>query len=398
MIKYDFSSFGPKINISKYQSVIDNISYKLTNDQMTDWFKIDKCINFEELNKIIEIGNDIITNYDVLIVVGIGGSYLGSEAVINALNPYFKKNKPEIIFAGNSLSSNYIKDLISYIENKNIAINVISKSGDTLETSVTFGLLLDYMEKKYSKEELQKRIIITTDKEEGTLRRLVNENGYRSLVVPSGIGGRFSVLTSVGLLPIYVAGIDIKKILSGANNVNKDKAYEYAIIRHELYNQGKVLESFTIYEPKLYYFTEWLKQLFAETQGKENKGIMPISSVNTRDLHSLGQYYQQGQKIIFETVIGINKTEEVFVSKYNKTLDEINNTALISVCEAHLENSINSNLIILDKLNEENIGEMIYFFEIVAAVGGYLLNINPFDQPGVKRYKEILNSKLKSNS
>lgn len=393
MIKYDFKTYNKLFiqdnskELSKIKKIFDNPT------KMMDWYDLDNVISEEELDKLITTSETIRKNYDVLVVIGIGGSYLGAKAIIDAFAPYFTKSKPEIIFAGNSLSASYHHELIEYLKDKNYLINIVSKSGGTLEPSLVFELLIKELKNKY-KDNYHERVIITTDPDKGNLRELANKNNYQSFTIPSDIGGRFSVLTAAGLLPIAVSGIDVRKLLKGARGCDKDVCYEYANIRHQLYIQGHVLESYTVYEPKLLYFTEWLKQLFAESQGKDYKGIMPISAVNTRDLHSLGQYYQEGSRIIFETVIGIDFTKDLLAENYKKTYDQINNIALKSVAKAHLKDKTYSNIISLDTISEENIGELIYFFELAAAIGGYLLKINPFNQPGVAKYKEIINQEL----
>ena len=392
-MKFDFESYMKNIDKVSYNLKIEDIKNKLKLDEMTDWYNIDKCITKEEIDDIVTTSKNIRNTCDVFIVVGIGGSFLGSKMVIDALSDYFKKGKPEVIFAGTTLSSIYLSELKEYISDKEICINMISKSGSTLEPNVVFDYLMDIMKERYSKEQLKDRIFITTDKDESILLDIANENGYKKFYVPRNIGGRYSVLSPVGLLPIAVAGYAINKILNGARTVNKDKAFEYAIIRDDLYLSGKVIESYTFYEEKLSFFGEWLKQLFAETQGKNNKAILPISTVNTRDLHSLGQYFQEGERIFFETVININ-TDININTKYNKTIREINDIAVKSVAKAHLLDGVYSNIIEIDKLNEESIGYLIYFFEIAAATGAYLLNVNPFDQPGVSKYKKIINESL----
>lgn len=395
MIKFDFEKYMDVQGKDLYQDKITNIKETLLKkEEMLDWVDINTCISEKEITDILECSEYIKNNADILLVIGIGGSYLGSAAIINALTPYFKKNKPEILFAGTNLSSSYLSELMEYIKDKEVCVNVISKSGTTLEPSIAFDVIYKELQKKYNNDELKKRIIVTTDKSKGTLRKLVDKYGFKSFIVPDNIGGRYSVLTPVGLLPISVAGIDIKELLDGAKNSNIEKAIEYAIIRDILYRDGKVVESFTIYEPKLYFFTEWLKQLFAETQGKENKGILPISTINSRDLHSLGQFYQEGSKILFETVIGVEKSKDVKLENFDKTLNEINLIALDRVCQAHKNGDVLSNIILMDELNEENLGYLIYFFEIAAAVGGYLLGVNPFDQPGVQEYKKLINEVL----
>lgn len=389
-MKFDYETYMKKINYEKYTKEIEGIKDNLITDSMTDWYNIEKCITKEELKEIKKTAEFIRKNCDVFLVIGIGGSFLGAKSVIEALTNYFEKTKPEIIFVGTSLSSDYLYELHNYIKDKEVIINLISKSGSTLEPNLAFEYLMDKIEKKYSKEELSKRVVITTDRYESKLLDLASEKGYRTFNVPNQIGGRYSILTPVGLLPIAVAGIDIDKILNGARKCDKDEAIKYAIIRNELYSQGYYIESFTIYEEKMIYFTEWLKQLFAETQGKDNKGILPISVLNTRDLHSLGQYYQEGKRIIFETVINIINENKNIQTNYGKSLNDINNIACYSVAKAHYKGGLYSNIIELDELNEETIGYLIYFFELSAAIGGYLLHVNPFDQPGVSEYKLIM--------
>ena len=394
MLKTDFKTYIKDKNIELYKEKIINIKNTLNaGGEMLDWYDIDKCISQSDLNKIKDISKDIQENCELFIVIGIGGSFLGAKAIISALNPYFKNKKPEIIFAGNSLSETYLTELIEYMEDKNTIVNVISKSGTTLETSIAFDIIYNKMQKKYNQDELKRRIIITTDPEKGILRKLANDNNYPSFIVPEQIGGRYSVLTAVGLLPIAVAGIDIDKLLLGARQVNNDSAFEYAIIRDILYRQGKTVELFTFYEPKLEYFIEWLKQLFGETQGKDKKGILPSSSNNSRDLHSLGQFYQEGTPIIFETIIGIDKKGTLKSNLYNYSIEDINMIALKQVAYAHLDAGVESNVIMIDKLDEINLGMLIYYF--AAATGAYLLDVNPFDQPGVSAYKKLIEKELK---
>lgn len=396
MLKTDFKTLLKDHNLKFYNEKILKIKNILNNGgEMLDWYNIDTCISQDDLTKIKNISKNIQKNCELFIVIGIGGSFLGAKAVINALNPYFKNKKPEIVFAGNSLSEAYLSELIEYMENKDTIINVISKSGTTLEPSITFDIIYSKMQEKYSQDELRKRIIITTDPKKGALRKLANDNNYPSFIIPEQIGGRYSVLTAVGLLPISVAGIDIDKLLLGAREVNINSAFEYAIIRDILYHQGKIVEIFTFYEPKLEYFIEWLKQLFGETQGKNKKGILPCSSNNTRDLHSLGQFYQDGTPIIFETIIGIDKKGALKNNLYKYPVEDINMIALKQVAYAHFEAGIESNVIIIDNLDEFHIGMLIYFFEIAAATGGYLLDVNPFDQPGVTIYKKLIEQELK---
>ena len=395
MLKFDFNTFMNINGENDYDDKIHNIRETLEKkDSMLDWYDVDTTISKSEFEKIEKVSNYVRKNCDVFLVIGIGGSYLGSKAIIDMFKPYFKKDKVEVMFAGFSLSSIYLKELLDYIKDKEVIVNVISKSGTTLETSITFNAVYDLMKEKYSKTQLQKRIIITTDKKKGKLRELVNKEHYISFKVPENIGGRYSVFTAVGLLPIAVSNINITRLLEGVRRGKKniDKCFLYAIIRDILYKNGKKLESFTVYEPKLYFFTEWLKQLFGETQGKNNKGLFPVSVVNSRDLHSLGQYYQQGEPIIFETVINVANNKDIKV--FNKSLNKINNLASLKVAEAHAPHTP-SNIICLDYLNEENVGELMYFFMVSAAIGAYLLNVDPFNQPGVEDYKKLLMDGIK---
>lgn len=366
---------------------------------MTGWYDIDNLFNSELINDIKNTATFIRNNCNAFIVVGIGGSYLGSLAVIEALKPYFynQTNNPEIYFLGTSLSSQYYHDLIDLIKDKDIIVNVISKSGNTLETEISYNLIMDFMKKKYNEKELSNRIIITTDKEKGSLRLEANKNGYKSFVIPNNIGGRYSVFSPVGLLPIAVSGIDINELHNGAKeaNNNMSKQIEYAIVRDEMYKSGKVVEAYVVYEPKLYALTEWLKQLYAESLGKNEQGILPISLVNTRDLHSLGQFVQDGNKILFETVINVkNSDADIKIDKYNKSLEQLNSIASIATSKAHNNGSVSNNVITLDTLNENNIGYLLQFFMVSCAVSGILENVNPFNQDGVEEYKRIMKELL----
>lgn len=374
------------------QSKVSSIKEKLTtNTPMCDWIDIDKTISRNELDKIKRIKNTILCdNPDIFIVIGIGGSFLGAKAIIDCISPYFNKNIPEVIFAGTTLSSKYLSDLLKYIKGKNIYINVISKSGNTLEVKTAFDLIEDYMKKTYS--DYKKRIIVTTDKDTGSLRKRATYEGYETLEVPKNIGGRFSCLSAVGLLPAIVSGIDIDELLNGARNGKNylDEAFKYASIRYNLEQDNKLVELITTYEENQESFGKWVSQLFAETQGKNKKGILPVPNVYTMNLHSLGQYLQEGTNIAFETVIKVNDEDNL------QDIHNLNNMVLEQVCIAHKEASTPSIIIEIDKMNEYTLGELIYFFYLTAAIGGYLLEINPFDQPGVERYKELVNNELKN--
>jgi glucose-6-phosphate isomerase len=404
MIRFDFDTyiknFISESEYSDYNHYLSDIdSYLNSNKDGMGWYCLDSLSHADLINDINSTADYIRNNCDVFIVIGIGGSYLGASAVIEALKPYFYNHKeyPEIYFLGTSLSSDYYYDLINLIKNKDVIVNVISKSGTTLETDIAYSLLMDFMVNKYSEKELQKRIIITTDKEKGLLREEVKQNGYKSFVIPSNIGGRYSVLTPVGLLPIAVANINLNELFKGAREANKEIDYQtrYAIIRNILSKKDKIVEAFVVYEPKLYAFTEWLKQLYGESLGKEEKGILPISLINTRDLHSLGQFVQEGNKILFETVINVEKSNRnINVDKYNKLLSEINNIASISTSKAHLKGAVPNNIITVEKLDEYTLGYLLQFFMASCAISGYIENVNPFNQEGVEEYKNIMRSLL----
>lgn len=403
MLKFDFKTYNSGYVSSDefvpYSSKNEEIKERFINGDLAHWMNINTYVSSDELNKIKEVSQTIREMCDVFIVIGIGGSYMGSQAVISALSPLYQKRKPEVIFLGKNINPNEYVEVLDYIKDKNIVVNVISKSGTTLEPSIAFDLVKKLMQKKYSEEELCKRIIITTDIKEGTLRKEVEDKGYTSFVVPTIVGGRYSVLTPVGLLPIAVIGIDIDKLLLGAKKSiesHLDDAINYATIRDILYNHKRIVESFTIYDEKLHYFGEWLKQLFAESHGKENKGILPITNINTRDLHSFGQYLQEGKDVVFETVIGVSSNATIYIEKYHKDLNAINNMAIEKVCEAHSNGHTPSSIIWMDKLDEENLGELIQFFMFAAIIGGLQLGINPFDQPGVQEYKRLINAGLQS--
>lgn len=369
----------------------------------------------KEFEKIKRAAAKIKEDSQVLIVIGIGGSYLGARAVIEALKPSFynllpisKRKSPEIYFAGNNMSTKYLTDLLDIIEGKDLSINVISKSGTTLESSIAFRVFKDYMERKYGKEEASKRIYVTTDKEKGALKRLAEKEGYESFIIPDDIGGRFSVLTPVGLLPIAVAGIDIDMLMEGARSAREEYSiddlannccYKYAAVRNILYRKGKSIEILASYEPSLHYTAEWWKQLYGESEGKDGKGIFPASVEFTTDLHSLGQYIQDGRRFLFETILNVEDvSESIEINKEEldldglnylagKTLDYVEKTALKGVVLAHVDGGVPNIIINIPKLDEFYYGKLIYFFEKACGISGYLLGVNPFDQPGVEAYK-----------
>ena len=395
MIKYDFKTYTRNYcTEEEYNEVLSkkvDIINKLKNSNMNGWTKE---IDAATISKIKETASFIKKNFDCLVVIGIGGSFLGSYAFDKMFRKYFDDDKFEIIYAGTTLSSKHLEELIKYLRNKNFCINVISKSGTTMETSITYKLLKDALKRKYTEEELKNHIIVTTDKEKGKLREEVNEMGYTSFTIPDDIGGRYSFITPAHLLPLAV-NYNIDEIIDGYYHGKRllDVAYEYAATRYLLYKHGKVVENFTVSEENMSYFSEWLKQLFGETEGKNGVGILPTSTVFTRDLHSLGQFIQEGNKILFETFIKVTETNNYI--EYNKEdLSTINNIVIDSVIRAHSKGNVPCLEIEMDELTEENIGILIYFFQLSAAFSGYLFGVEPFNQPGVEVYKQEVRDAL----
>lgn len=394
MISFDFKTYSDKFiqqeDLKKLISKKESIFQSLENNPMNGWTRL---ISSDTLYQIEKISQRIKNNSSCLVVIGIGGSFLGSYAVKEMLTPYFNDPTFKVIYAGTSLSSKYMEELLSYLKNIDFSLNVISKSGTTRETTITYNLLKNLMQEKYSLEELKQRIIITTDEEKGTLREEANKVGYASFTIPNDIGGRYSFLTPAHLLPLSL-NYDILKFVDGYNKGQelKEAAYEYAMRRQLLYQANKYVENFCVYEPNMASFLEWLKQLFAETEGKDNKGILPISTIHTRDLHSLGQFIQEGHKIMFETFLKVRNS--TFVAYDNNNLHQINNIVLDSVIKAHYSGNVPCLLIEIDEINEETIGELIYFFQLAAAFSGYLFNVDPFNQPGVEVYKNEVRQNL----
>lgn len=395
MIKYDFKKYTKDYlteeEFNEIQLKKADIIKKLQNSNMAGWTKeIDETI----IAKIKETANYIKDNFDCLVVIGIGGSFLGSYAFDKMFRKYFDDDKFEIIYAGTTLSSKHLEELIEYLRNKNFCINVISKSGTTMETTITYKLLKDVLKRKYEAEELKNHIIVTTDKEKGILREEANEMEYKSFVIPDDIGGRYSFMTPAHLLPLAI-NYNIDEIIDGYYHGKRliDAAYEYAATRYLLYKHGKVVENFAVSEENMSFFSEWLKQLFGETEGKNGVGILPTSTVFTRDLHSLGQFIQEGNKILFETFIKVTKTDN-YIEYNKKTLSTINNIVIDSVIRAHSKGNVPCLEIEMDKLTEENVGMLIYFFQLSAAFSGYLFGIDPFNQPGVEVYKQEVRESL----
>lgn len=378
------------------------------------WLNLPESIGTDVPN-IQEVAKRLADCSEVVLVIGIGGSYLGARAVIEALQSHFRMlekpgKSPVVLFAGNNMSEDYLFDLKNILDEKEYSIIVISKSGTTTEPAIAFRIFKEHCEKKYGKAEACRRIVAITDKARGALKQLATQEGYDTFVIEDNVGGRYSVLSPVGLLPIAAAGYDITRILTGArrmkdqlynhSDIAENPAMQYALIRNYLYNNGKKVELMVAYEPRLFYFIEWYKQLFGESEGKEHKGVFPAGCVFSTDLHSLGQYVQEGERMLFETVISVEKShhtlpipyDEQNIDKLNylqqKKIQEINQTAETGTRMAHIDGGVPNLRIVIPEICEETLGELIYFFEFSCALGGYLLDINPFDQPGVEAYKK----------
>ena len=421
---FDYSKaleFVSQEEIDNFESTVNLAKETLINKKgagadFLGWLDLPVNYDKEEFERIKKAAKKIQSDSEVLVVIGIGGSYLGAKACIEALSHSFyalldktKRPYPHIVFCGNSISEKYLHDLEEALEGKDFSINIISKSGTTTEPAVAFRVLKKALIKKYGKEEAKKRIYATTDRAKGALKKLTDEEGYESFVVPDDVGGRFSVLTAVGLLPIAVAGIDIDRLMSGAAAARKsalEKPYKenpallYAAMRNTIHRKGKAIEILANYEPSLHYISEWWKQLYGESEGKDNKGIYPASVDLTTDLHSMGQFIQEGSRILYETVISIEKPlvnmlleeEEKDTDGMNylagKSIDFVNKSAMNGTILAHTDGGVPNLSIVLPKLNEEYLGELFYFFEFACGVSGYILAVNPFNQPGVESYKK----------
>lgn len=421
-IKVDLKNAGvDKKEIMKYKEQIENIHKDLHKrsedmDDFVGWLELPTNYDKKEFKRIQAAAKRINKDSDILLVIGIGGSYLGARAVIEALSSSFytmqtlkQRKHTLVLYVGNNLSPNYINELIEILGDKDFSINVISKSGTTTEPAIAFRIFREILENKYGIDEARSRIYVTTDKKRGALKTLSDEEGYETFVIPDNVGGRFSVLTPVGLLPIACAGINIEKLLKGAklaqDNYNDEKlkyneCYQYAVLRNILYNEGKQTEVIANYEPKMHYMTEWLKQLYGESEGKDKKGIFPAGIDLTTDLHSMGQYMQDGLRNLFETVITVEKpnsnikinADDDNLDGLNylagKDLDYVNKKAMEGTLEAHVTGGVPNIIISIEKLDEENIGGLIYFFELAVAISGNILGVNPFNQPGVEEYKK----------
>ncbi len=387
----------------------------LGNDYL-GWVDLPVNYDKDEFDRVKAAAKKIQEKADVLVVIGIGGSYLGAKAAIEALSnsfynlqDKFERKGPQVLFAGHTISGTYLSQLVKFLEGKDVCLNVISKSGTTTEPGIAFRVLKKLVEEKYGKDEAKERIFATTDKARGALRELADSEGYDTFVIPDDVGGRFSVLTPVGLLPIAAAGIDIDKMMEGAAaareeyanpNVEENICYKYAAVRNALYNKGKSTEILVDYEPAMFFVAEWWKQLYGESEGKDNKGIFPAAVHNSTDLHSMGQYIQEGRRNIFETVITVkNPAEDVIIEEADVNLDGlnylagkgfnfVNEKAFQGTLLAHVDGNVPNLVIDMEALNEFAFGKLIYFFEKACGISGYLLGVNPFNQPGVEAYKK----------
>lgn len=413
----DISQTKPFFNEKEYEAVKKDIlaahkvlrSKQGAGNDYIGWLDLPVEYDHSEVQRIVDAAKKIKAQSKVLLAIGIGGSYLGARAAIEMLKRYFNNPGVEVIFVGNQISSTYAVELLDYLKDKDFSINVISKSGTTTEPAIAFRIFKDYMEKRYGKQEAKNRIYATTDKARGALKTLADAEGYETFVVPDDVGGRFSVLTPVGLLPIAAAGIDIEEMMSGATDayhfykeeeVEKNDALKYALVRNLLYRKGKKLEMLVNYEPRLQYFAEWWKQLYGESEGKDGKGIWITSASFSTDLHSLGQMIQEGERTIFETVLNvvhpvsnlvIEKTEDNldglnFLA--GKTMDYVNKMAMTGTMIAHVDGGVPNIRLNIPNISAYSFGYMVYFFELACGVSAYTLGVNPFNQPGVEAYKK----------
>ena len=420
-LKFNLENAVKNREVLKYAEEVREIHKELQENKNEDsaflgWIDLPTKYNKREFEKIKRCAKKIQKDSEVLVVIGIGGSYLGARAVIESLTNTFynlqdgiQRKMPQILYAGNNLSSTYLQDLIEYVSDKDFSINVISKSGTTTEPAIAFRIFRRLLEEKYGLEEARSRIYVTTDKKKGALKSLATREKYETFVVPNNVGGRYSVLTAVGLLPIAASGVDIDKLMKGAKfaqeryndeELKYNECYQYAVARNILYKKNKNIEILVNYEPKMHYFTEWWKQLYGESEGKDEKGIFPSGVDFTTDLHSMGQYIQQGRRNLFETVINIEKPEKNIIINWDeddldglnyiaeKDLDYVNKKAMEGTIEAHVDGDVPNIMITMEKLDAENMGQLIYFFELACAMSGKILGVNPFDQPGVEAYKK----------
>ncbi len=412
------SSFVTDEEILSYQEKITKAHNDLHNktgagNDFLGWIDLPVDYDKDEFERIKKAADKIKSDSEVLVVIGIGGSYLGARAVIEFIGGQnyndLREGTPAIYFAGNSISPSYLSDILNICKKKDFSINVISKSGTTTEPAIAFRVFRELLEEKYGKEEAAKRTYVTTDRARGTLKALSDKEGYETFVVPDDVGGRYSVLTAVGLLPIAAAGIDIDALMAGAakaraelmdTDINKNDCYKYVAIRNALYNKGKSTEMYVSYEPSFTLMNEWLKQLYGESEGKDGKGLFPASAIFSTDLHSLGQYIQEGERILFETVVTFAQPkDEIYIKEDAENADSlnflagkpmtfVNEKAFQGTILAHNDGGVPNIVIENEKMDEDSLGYLIYFFEKACAVSGYVLGVNPFDQPGVESYKK----------
>jgi len=385
-------------------------------NDFTGWVDLPQKYDREEFGRILGAAEKIRSDSDALVVIGIGGSYLGARAAVEALThtfynllPKTKRNAPEIFFAGNNISPAYLNGLMEILDGKEVSVNVISKSGTTTEPAIAFRIFKEYMEKRYGRKASRKRIYATTDRQRGALKRLACDEGYESFVIPDDVGGRYSVLTAVGLLPMAACGIDIGRMMEGAaqaselymdTGLKENDCYRYAAARNALYRKGRTTEIMVNYEPSLHFFTEWWKQLYGESEGKDGKGIFPAGVDFTTDLHSMGQYMQDGMRNIFETVLNVERPEKDYVVPHDRDnidglnflagngMDFINKKAMEGTALAHTDGNVPNLSVSIPRIDEYWFGSLVYFFEKACGISGYLLGVNPFDQPGVEAYKK----------
>lgn len=424
MVKVDITNtynFISKEDIQDYEPEVQDLYKKIfektgKGNDFLGWTSLpDEMLNSAFVTDINQTADKLRKKSDIFVVIGIGGSYLGARAVIEALSHSFKEFKkeeknPEILYAGHQMSEEYLSELLEILDEKDYSLTVISKSGTTTEPAIAFRVIKQHLTEKYGEQEAKERIVAITDKEKGALKQLSREKGYKTFDVPDDVGGRYSVLTPVGLLPIAVAGIDIRKLLEGAYSMQKftetgkslmeDPIAQYAVTRNVLYKIGKPIEMLVNYQPKLHYFTEWWKQLYGESEGKQQRGIFPAGANFTTDLHSLGQYIQEGLRILFETVVTVEKPnrklsipeEKDNLDNLNylagKRIEDVNKMAELGTILAHVDGGVPNIKLSIPELNEYYLGQLIYFFEMACAISGYILEVNPFNQPGVESYKK----------
>ena len=415
-LSFDYRSASPFIGEHELPYMADQVreAHKLLHSgkgpgsDYLGWLDLPKDYDEGELNRIKDAAAKVQASADAFVVIGIGGSYLGARAAIEMLTPAFSNKGVSVYFVGNNLSSSYMAGLLAMLEDKNVYLNVISKSGTTTEPALAFRVLREFMEGKYGKAGARNRIFATTDRSRGALKQLADAEGYQTFVIPDDVGGRYSVLTPVGLLPMAVAGIDIDAVMVGAEaamqeygtpNLEANACYQYAAVRNCLHRKGKLIEIMVTYDPALHYLAEWWKQLFAESEGKDGKGLFPAAVEFTTDLHSLGQYIQDGLRILMETVLQVERPRvEITIGSEpedldgldylaGKTIDYVNRKALEGTLLAHADGGVPSVVVGVPQLNEFHFGQLVYFFEKACAISGYLLGVNPFDQPGVEAYK-----------